>query len=134
MGIRIIEPSVSDPFFHLSPDMLCVVGADGYFQRLNPRWSEVLGLSEEQLLARPLLDFIHPDDRAATVLTRAQFENRFLVGDGTYRWLSWRTAPARPISGRALAGLDGAFYCVVHDVTERKHAERRLLMHFAVTR
>jgi PAS domain S-box-containing protein len=134
MGIRIVESSAPDPFFSLSPDMLCVVGVDGYFQRLNPRWSEVLGLSEEQLLARPLVDFVHPDDRAATVLTRSQFENRFASGDGSYRWLSWRNAPGQLGSRGASLGREAAFYCVVRDITERKLAERRLLMQLAITR
>src|SRR5262249_40577523 len=84
--------SQQDPFFSLSPDMLCVVGGDGYFQRLSPRWHEVLGLSQEELLSRPLLDFVHPDDRATTVLSAQEFENRFACSDGTYRWLSWRVA------------------------------------------
>src|SRR4051812_42816395 len=124
MGIRTIEESVPDPFFSLSPDMLCVVGPDGYFQRLNPRWSEVLGLSEAQLLARPLVDFVHPDDRAATDLTRSQFESRFASGDGSYRWLSWRNASGQPGSTGASSGRESAFYCVVHDITERKLAQR----------
>lgn len=114
-----------DPFFVLSPDMLCVVGADGYFQRLNPRWADALGVSEEMLLSRPLEDFVHPDDRAAIARMRPQFEIRFRCGDGAYRWLSWRTSA--PPGTRA-------HYCIVHDVTERKITERRLAMQFAVTR
>jgi PAS domain S-box-containing protein len=117
--------AVPDPFFVLSPDMLCVVGADGYFQRLNPRWADALGVPEETLLARPLEDFIHPDDRAAVARLRPQFEVRFRCGDGGYRWLSWKTS--------APPGAE-AHYCIVHDVTERKITERRLAMQFAVTR
>src|SRR5262249_43879547 len=100
--------------------MLCVVGDDGYFQRLNPRWHEVLGLSQEELLSRPLLDFVHPDDRAATILVEHEFENRFACSDGTYRWLSWRVAamaspeaaaPAQPTSQRSPGSTRGEFYC-----------------------
>jgi PAS domain S-box-containing protein len=109
-------------FFALSPDLLCVAGFDGYFKRLNPAWQHVLGYTIDQLLARPYLDFVHPDDRDVTtaeanrlgagdrVLT---FENRYVAKDGTCRWLQWNAVPIES---------EQTIYAAARDVTERKQA------------
>src|SRR5215467_4710263 len=73
-------------FFDLSLNLWCVAGTDGYFKRLNKAWETTLGFTTEELLARPYLDFVHPDDRNATVVeasevvggrTTLTFENRY---------------------------------------------------------
>ena len=115
-----------DRFFTLSLDLLCVTGFDGYFKRLNPAWTRVLGWTEDSLLSKPLFEFIHPDDRLATqqeldrLSTGAEiraFENRYLCTDGSYRWLLWS---ATPYVER------GFVYAVAHDITARKQTEAAL--------
>ncbi len=87
--------------FNLSPDLMCVGGMDGYFRELNPAWQEVLGWSREELLDRPWVALVHPDDRYDTmqgldilrergVITNV--ENRYLCRDGSWRWISWNSA------------------------------------------
>ena len=69
-----------DRFFRLSLDMLCVADLDGYFKRVNPVWERVLGWSEADLISRPYMDFVHPDDREATLAVAKRLgEGRELV-------------------------------------------------------
>src|SRR5262245_45719339 len=56
-----------DLFFNISLDLFAVAGFDGYFKRLNPAWESTLGYSIAELLAYPWMDFVHPDDKEATV-------------------------------------------------------------------
>ncbi len=120
---RIDAEQERDRFFNLSIDMLAIGNFDGYFTRLNPSWEKTLGFSAADLMARPYLDFIHPDDRAAT-LAAAQdsiagqiavsFENRYRCQDGSYRWLLWS---AMPYMEQKLV------YAIAHDITDRKQAQ-----------
>ena len=113
-------------FFSLSLDLLCLAGFDGYFKRVNPAWERVLGYTAEELLARPYLDFVHPDDRNPTTTVADKlgdggslltFENRYLAKDGTYRWLQWN---AVSVSNERM------IYAAARDVTERKQAKETI--------
>lgn len=111
-----------DRLFDLSVDMLSIAGIDGYFKRVNPAFKKVLGWTNEELLAKPLFEFVHPGDldRTHAALKRLangeellDFENRYLHVDGSYRWLQWRAVP----SGERV-------YSVARDVTRAKEIDR----------
>jgi PAS domain S-box-containing protein len=124
----LIEESISsreelDRYFTLSIDMLCILGFDGFFKRLNPAWEKTLGYSIEELLKIPRIDLVHPEDRAATIneirnlragRNTVWFENRYRRKDGSYVWLSW-SATALPDKQQ--------MYAVARDVTDLKAAE-----------
>jgi len=116
----------TDLIFDKSLDMICMAGFDGYFKVLNPSWSRILGWSEEELLSKPWIAFVHPDDQKATTNARAtliegkevfQFENRYICKDGGIRWLSWNSYPYPK---------DRVMFGVARDITEQKEAEDRL--------
>jgi PAS domain S-box-containing protein len=126
MGSLYSKLETGNRFMDLSVDMFCVAGFDGFFKNLNPSWHRILGFTTEELLQKPYVEFIHPDDRQATVAEAARlengevtlvFENRYLCKDGSYKWLLWNSVsvPERRV-----------IYAVAHDITERKRAEELL--------
>lgn len=115
-----------EKYFELAMDMLCIAGTDGYFKRVNPAFERTLGWTPEELLSRPFVDFVHPDDVEATLremekLSRGiptiSFENRYRCADGTYKHLLWRTHPEPET---------GTLYAIARDITELKRAKERL--------
>ncbi|MEO6600975.1 MAG: ATP-binding protein, partial [Polyangiaceae bacterium] len=113
-------------FFEMSLDLLSISTFDGFFKRVNPSWTKALGWSAEELMARPVIEFVHPEDRAATLAGREGLKvnepliglnNRYLCKDGTYRWLEWRSV------GQTEREV---VYGVARDVTLQREAERVL--------
>ncbi|HYO58380.1 ATP-binding protein [Archangium sp.] len=109
-------------FFQLAPDMFCIAGLDARFKRVNPAFTRVLGWSEEELLARPFMEFVHPEDLGRTLevlgniergMPTLHFENRYQCKDGTWRWLAWTTSPTTP---------EGFIYASARDFTEQHEA------------
>jgi PAS domain S-box-containing protein len=114
---------LEERFFDLSIDMLCVLGFNGYFRRLNGAWQRTLGYTINELQSRPFIEFVHPDDRARTLNQNGkvrgggqalEFENRYMCKDGSFRWLRWNATP--DFSQQLI-------YSVARDVTAAKEAE-----------
>lgn len=115
-----------DLFFSVSKDLLVTASSDGYFTRLNPAWSAILGYDLDTMMSRPYTDFIHPDDLAATAAEVERqvvagesvfnFQNRYRHRDGSYRWLEWTSAAS-----------DGGsrLHAAARDITVRKLEEER---------
>jgi PAS domain S-box-containing protein len=110
-------------FFTISLEMLCIAGFDGFFKLLNPSWEKVLGHPLRVLYSSPFIDFVHPDDRDATVAEAQRlgegsqtirFENRYRCADGSYRWLLWNAVGLAEV---------GVIYAAATDITERKRSE-----------
>ena len=117
----------TEKFFQLSLDMLCIAGMDGYFKFLNPAFQSVLGWKNSDLLEKPFIDFVHPDDVNKTLselknlsggnLT-ISFGNRYRRVDGSYRHLLWTARPELET---------GLLYAVAKDVTELRQSQNRFV-------
>jgi PAS domain S-box-containing protein len=115
-----------DRIFNLSPNLIAVANFDRQFTRVNPAAEQILGYPQDELLERPYLDFVHPDDRERTAAesaaigqgkTTLSFENRHVRKDGSYRVLEWTMTPVVE---------ESVMYAVARDVTERRRAEIEL--------
>src|SRR4051812_8170784 len=124
-GMGIGDQALLGLRFDMEQDLLCTAGGDGYFKSLNASWERVLGWSREELMSRPYVEFVHPDDVERTAAEAGRiseidrelvaFDNRFVTKDGGYRWLRWT------------ARTDGeTWFSVAFDITPHKHAEDEL--------
>ena len=116
-----------DSFFEVSIDLMCIANDQGYFVKLSPSWSKLLGYSLEELYARPFVDFVHPDDLDSTYQeinnlndggVTINFENRYRCKNGEYVTLSWKSTPNNST---------GLIYCTTRDITAQKKNEAQLL-------
>jgi len=124
MSIPLATDTLFRSFFELAPDLMCIMSADGRFEQVSHA-VEAMGYQADDLVSLPLLELVHPDDRAETGAGLAEvargtplvgYENRCRCKDGSHRWLSWnaRFVPT------------GRIFAVARDVTEAKRAEASL--------
>jgi len=114
-----------EAIFDMSLDMICVVDLNtATFLKINPSFTRILGYTEEELLGKPFLDFIHPDDVKSTIAVIDEelkkgkivvnFINRYRCKDGSYKIFDWNSHPAPE---------EGKTYAIAHDITEQHRAE-----------
>jgi PAS domain S-box-containing protein len=110
-------------FFELSADLFCIAGYDGYFKRINPAVSKLLGYTEEELFSRPINDFVYIEDKEITTENRnsikkdiplLNFENRYVTKGGEIVWLSWTSMP---VDSSKLV------YAIAKNITHKKKLE-----------
>src|ERR1700682_2187447 len=107
------------------------VGLDGRWLRINPALRQIVGYSEEQLLATDFQSITHPDDLDADLnyvhrmLTREirsyQMEKRYFHNEGHVVWVLLSVTLVCDASNNPLF-----FFSQVQDITERKRAEEAL--------
>ncbi len=119
--------AAEDRLWDMSLDLLATASHDGYLTRLSASWEQALGYSRAELMGRPYLEFVHPEDLEQTVARTTallnggpptvNYENRFRAEDGSYRWFAWS----------ARTGSDPPMICfVVRDLTEARSGAREL--------
>jgi len=116
-----------EKFFSLSPDLLCIANIAGYFESINPAFTQILGYSVEELMAQPFINLIHADDVKKTQAeldklaqgdVTLNFESRYCCKSGEYRWFSWKAY---------FETETGLLYAIARDITEKKILEKKLL-------
>ncbi|TWI12028.1 sensor domain-containing protein [Aerolutibacter ruishenii] len=104
-------------------DALCVVDEQGRYLFVNAAYQRIFGYSAEEVLGRRMIDFVHPDDREATLCaardimaghSKFNFQNRYLHRDGRVVHVQWSAHWSTAHRVRIALG---------HDITELKRAE-----------
>jgi PAS domain S-box-containing protein len=116
--LRKVTEEERDGFFSMALDLLAIGSFDGYFIRLNPAWQHTLGWTLEELMSKHWIEFVHPEDKQATLdasgrlnsgLAVVSFENRYRCKDGSYKSLHWKVIPS--VERRIV-------YAAARDITE----------------
>ncbi|HNV69189.1 MAG TPA: response regulator [Candidatus Ozemobacteraceae bacterium] len=111
--------------FNMSIDLLCIADVEGRFVRLNSTWEKTLGYTLSELEGKRYIEFVHPDDVAATLEAMAQlaagkpiidFSNRYRCRDGSFRLIEWRSKPYQ----------NTFVYAAARDITERNQMQEAL--------
>jgi PAS domain S-box-containing protein len=118
-----------ESFFEMSHDLFCIAGYDGYFKRINPAVSKLLGYTNEELFANPINYFVYKNDQKKTTTARNElrsqiplfdFENRYLTKSGQIVWLSWTSIPVED---------EQIIYAVAKNITHKKELEKERKLH-----
>ncbi|MGA3370831.1 MAG: PAS domain S-box protein [Terracidiphilus sp.] len=104
---------------------------DGHYLRCNPRFTEIVGYSQEELSRLGFHEIIVPEDRAESARTfermargdteATSIENRYRRKNGSLVWTKLTISTQRDGLGRPLH-----FIVFVEDINERKAAEHCL--------
>ncbi len=105
---------------------------EGRLTYVNPRWSELTGISGTEIFRLHAVDLIHPDDREATVAAwdstlphgrRYDGQFRVVARDGGHRWVQCRLGVVRDKFGTP-TGTIGSFEDVSPLIAAREQNER----------
>ncbi len=109
-------------FFNLSPDLLCIIGYDGYFKKINQAVTKLLGYSENEMLRRDIASFYDLEVEESFGRKRhfldgqniVNYENRIITKSGEMKWLAWTAVPIQE---------EAVIFAVAKDITEKKQME-----------
>lgn len=112
-------------FFDHSPALMCI-SSGVKFIKVNKSFYELLGYTEREMLERPFLEFIHPDDILSTLnatesvtenIQVHSFRNRYLTKSGKVIWLEWTSA---------FVDENDMIYSIAYDITKERELELQL--------
>jgi PAS domain S-box-containing protein len=117
-------------FAHISPE--------GYWLRINRKYSDLLGYREEELVGRHFRELTHPDDYERDLFERERLrrgeadwttvEKRYLHRQGHVVWMRVTMTAIRDAEGKHLYNL-----AVAEDITNRNHILAELEAFFRQT-
>lgn len=113
-----------DCFFEAGTDLMFITDLNGNMVKMNNAWEKVLGIKTDSAVKGKFFDLLHPDDKEKAIKTFSLVSNkktsmeavdRFLLPDGSFRWLEWRGVAD-----------EGIIYGIARDITDKKKDEERL--------
>lgn len=110
-------------FFNLSPDLLCIIGFDGYFKKINQAVSNLLGFTDKEILRSDIasvfnskedVNFFGEWEGFLQGQSLVNHENMVITKSGKAKWLSWTAVPITE---------EAVIFAVAKDITDKKQME-----------
>ncbi len=127
-ALRASEAEFRASFLSMAVGQVQADPVSGRYLRVNPKFCEITGYSEEELLGMTFYELTHPADRAADTaahrrmvsgeMPQLEREKRYLRKDGRPVWVSINATLIHNEAGRPVRTL-----AVIQDITERKRAD-----------
>ncbi|MGP9802969.1 diguanylate cyclase domain-containing protein [Rheinheimera sp. NSM] len=120
-------------YIDLLLDAICVVDKDGRFEFVSAGAERIFGYKPAEMLGRPMIELVHPDDRERTLAAAAEinagvvkvdFENRYIRKDGQIVYLLWSARWSHNDQRRV---------AVARDISRSKHIEARQAAIYAIS-
>jgi diguanylate cyclase (GGDEF)-like protein/PAS domain S-box-containing protein len=121
---------INEQVFHSASDRIAMVTLDYVYQIASKAYCEDYGLNENEILGRSVAEVVGRERFETTIkpMLDASFSGEEIANEGWFdleqgrrRYLVVKYSPLRDSQGRILGAL-----ALVHDITERKHAEQLL--------
>jgi PAS domain S-box-containing protein len=113
--------------YNISHDLMIITNYEGFFKRINPRFTSVIGYTLTEIISQKFITFVHPDDLALTeneMLKLSEeketvhFINRYKTKQNDYRIFDWVVVPEIETN---------LLYFTARDITEYRAEELKIL-------
>lgn len=117
------KPPLPQTVLDLLLDAVCVVDAHGAFVHVSAAGERVFGYPPDEMIGRPMIDFVFPEDRARTLDAVTEiidghlyphFENRYVHKNGHVVHIMWSARWSES---------DQVRVAVARDISELRHAD-----------
>jgi diguanylate cyclase (GGDEF)-like protein/PAS domain S-box-containing protein len=118
-----MEPDFLNKIMDLMWDAICVVDMEGRYVFVSASYERIFGYKPEEVLGKPMIELVHPDDRQATIEVasaimsgqpQSHFQNRYIRKDGSVVHIMWSARWSE---------ADQVRIAVARDITSLKRAE-----------
>jgi PAS domain S-box-containing protein len=109
-----------------SQDVICTIDDAGRFLTINAACRELWGYTQTELIGRPYIELVSPEDRSRTLDVQANIREVGKLTDFVNRYVRKDESIVDVLWSASWSATEKIFFCVAHDVTKRQQTEQKL--------
>ena len=92
-------------FYNLSESLFAIIDCEGLIKMVSPSFSNILGFTENEMLGKSCISFVHPEDQDKTLhellaLANGHLTVSFVIrlrttAKNIFKWISWTASMRR---------------------------------------